>query len=253
MTKGQTGAPLHVLLFGANGRMGQAIRRIAPARGIEVVPVARDAPEPAAPAGDEAVIIDFSGPGGAARALDAAVALNLPFVGGTTGLGDGWEGALDQAARTIPVLWASNMSLGVAVLRRLVRDAARMLPDTYDCEIVELHHRRKEDCPSGTALTLAQAVAEGRGRSLDQETARSGRVGPRPEAAVGVFGVRGGEVFGEHTVHFLGDEDRIELTHRAGSRDLFASGALTAARWMVGRPSGRYTIDDVVGSGAPLA
>lgn len=249
MTLRHPPAAVGVLLFGASGRMGQAIQRLARERGIPILPVPRAAAVPDLGEGPPWVVVDFSGPGEAQRALETAADRGLPFVGGTTGLGASWESALENTACTVPVLWASNMSLGVAILHRLVREAARMLPASYDCEIVELHHRRKEDCPSGTALTLASAVAQARESTLSPTTARSGRVGPRAQETMAVLGVRGGEVIGEHTVYFLGDDDRIEITHRAGSRDLFAAGALAATQWLVNRPPGLYTLDDMVASG----
>ncbi|TVQ99313.1 MAG: 4-hydroxy-tetrahydrodipicolinate reductase [Deltaproteobacteria bacterium] len=235
----------HLLLFGARGRMGTSIAQIASERGIPCTSApAGDLPHP--PHDSAPVVVDFSGPGEAERALQTAVDLGVPFVGGTTGLGEAFEDALDDAARTVPVLWASNMSLGIAVLHRLVREAARMLPTSYDVELVELHHRRKKDAPSGTALTLAEAARDMRGGNL--RTAREGLTGPRDRDEIGAFGVRGGEVVGEHTVYFLGDADRIELTHRARDRSLFASGAVEAARWIVGQRPGRFTIDDVLDS-----
>jgi 4-hydroxy-tetrahydrodipicolinate reductase len=136
----------------------------------------------------------------------------------------------------------------VNVLLSLVRDAARAL-EGYDVEIVEAHHRRKEDAPSGTALALGEAVADGRGLTLDRvrRDGRSGRPGPRPDGEIGFHAVRGGQVVGDHEVLFLGEMERVELVHRASDRTLFAAGALRAARWLSGRPAGRYTMLDVLG------
>jgi 4-hydroxy-tetrahydrodipicolinate reductase len=170
------------------------------------------------------------------------------LVVGTTGLGGAEERLLEQRAAAGPVLTAANFGVGVNVLLGLVRRAAAALPD-FDVEIVEAHHRRKEDAPSGTALALGEAVAAGREADLEQlrRDGRSGRPGVRPEGEIGFHSVRGGEIVGEHQVLFLGDMERVEVVHRASDRALFASGALRAARWVAGRPPGRYSMLDVLG------
>jgi 4-hydroxy-tetrahydrodipicolinate reductase len=154
--------------------------------------------------------------------------------------------ALDKAAEAVPVLWAGNMSLGVQVLAEVVEHALRRLGLGYDVEIVELHHRKKIDAPSGTASRLVEAVKSVR-PEVRELHGRDGEVGARTKDEMGVFGVRGGDVIGDHTVYLLGDGERIELTHRASNRDLFAHGALRAAQFLVGKKPGRYVIADVLG------
>ena len=268
-----TPTPPHVtlILHGAAGRMGQALLRAAPALagvsigaalvrpGSELVdspvralagPAAPDLDFQAALDPDVAAdaLVDFSGP----HAFDAALALALErriaFVSGTTGIADAQHAALAHAAQTIPVLWASNFSLGIALLTRFSRMAARALGD-WDCEIIEMHHRRKADAPSGTAITLGRAVAQGRSCALDAQAVhgRQGLVGARPAGQIGFHAVRGGDVVGEHTVLFASDDERIELTHRAADRDVFARGALVAARRLAHAPPRLYAMEDVLG------
>jgi 4-hydroxy-tetrahydrodipicolinate reductase len=169
-------------------------------------------------------------------------------VTGTTGLSDAQQAALAQAAATIPVLWAANFSLGVALLRKLAAQAAATLGEEFDVEIVEAHHRHKQDAPSGTALALGRTIADARRRSLGDVAryARHGLVGPRTPGEIGFAVVRAADIVGEHTVLFAAPGERLELTHRAGSRDVFALGALRAALWLAGRPAGAYDIADVL-------
>jgi 4-hydroxy-tetrahydrodipicolinate reductase len=143
------------------------------------------------------------------------------------------------------VLWAPNTSLGVQVLAELVEQAVKRLGDAFDVEILEIHHRRKIDAPSGTALRLARAAKAGRGE-LEEVHARDGNVGARKEQELGVVALRGGDVVGDHTVYLLGHGERLELTHRASSRELFAQGALAAARFLRGKPAGRYAFKDIL-------
>jgi 4-hydroxy-tetrahydrodipicolinate reductase len=154
---------------------------------------------------------------------------------------------LQNAARTIPVMWAANFSLGVAMLLRIARRVAITFPD-WDCDIVEMHHSRKQDAPSGTALILGQAVAEGHGAKFEDKAvfARHGQIGPRKLGEIGFASLRGGDIVGEHTVIFATDSERLELTHRAGNRDIFARGALAAATWIAGRAAGVYSFDQVL-------
>lgn len=168
---------------------------------------------------------------------------------GTTGLGPEVEALLDEAARHVPVLTAANFSVGVNLLLALAERTASVLGPEFDIEIVEAHHRRKEDAPSGTALALGRAVAEGRAVDLEQvrRDGRSGRPGARPQGEIGFHAIRGGDVIGEHHVLFLGELERVELVHRASDRGLFAAGALRAARWIRGRSPGRYSMRDVLG------
>jgi 4-hydroxy-tetrahydrodipicolinate reductase len=192
------------------------------------------------------VVIDFSIAAAVPEFANVAARAGVPIVTGTTNLSEDGMVALDRAANSVPVVWARNMSLGVEVLAGLVEEAIRRLGPDYDVEIVEVHHRRKVDSPSGTALRLADAVSAAR-HGTRRVTGRAGQVGARTNEEVGVFGVRGGDVIGDHTVHILGPGERIELTHRATSRDLFAQGAVRAARFVVGKPPGRYSLADVLG------
>ena len=203
---------------------------------------------PPAP-GVAAVWIDFSSPEATASNAAAAAAAGAALVVGTTGVSATGKQAQADAARTIPVFFAANTSVGVTVLLQLCAEAARLLGPGFDLEVVETHHRRKRDAPSGTALRLAEALAEATGRDLakDARTARVGDVGPRTQQEIGIQAVRGGDVIGDHTVFFLGDGERVEITHRASSRETFARGALRAARWVVGRPPGLYDMRDVLG------
>ena len=196
-----------------------------------------------------AAYVDFTTSESTAAAARAARHAGVAAVVGTTGLGPGALAELDRLAERAPVLVAANFSLGVNLLLVLAESAARALGPDFDFEVVELHHRHKRDAPSGTALALARALAAGRGQSLDEVlcTARSGDVGERGPGEIGVFGLRGGETIGEHTAYLIGDSERIEISHRAASRDLFAAGALRAATWLAGRPPGHYRMRDVLG------
>jgi len=191
------------------------------------------------------VVIDFSTASAVPALLSAAVQQKVAVVSGTTGLDDQAQRALDKAAASVPVMWAPNTSVGVQVLAELVEQAVRRLGSGFDVEIVEIHHRKKVDAPSGTARRLAEAAKAGRS-GLTELTAREGIVGPRTDNEVGVMALRGGDVIGDHTVFLFGNGERIELTHRASSRDLFAQGALRAAGLLVGKAPGRYALADVL-------
>lgn len=200
------------------------------------------------------VVIDFSTPAATELLAAAAAAARVPLVIGTTGLHPTALAAIGAAAAQIPIVRSANMSPGVNVLLGLLRRASRALPD-YDAEIVELHHRQKRDAPSGTALLLAEAIKAGRQAPLELRSGREGQVGPRGAAELGVFAVRGGDVIGEHTALLLGSGERIELVHRATAREVFALGALRAARWLcgaatpgsAGQKAGLYDMEDVLG------
>jgi 4-hydroxy-tetrahydrodipicolinate reductase len=183
------------------------------------------------------VLIDFTRASGTLAHLDACVRSGTGMVIGTTGFDDAGKTAIAEAARSIPIVFAANMSVGVNVLAKLVRDAASLLGPAFDIEIVEMHHRHKVDAPSGTALMLGEAAAEGAGVALRDHAvyAREGVTGPRPARAIGFATLRGGDVVGEHTVVFAGRGERIELTHRATSRRNFAAGALRAAAFVAKR------------------
>ncbi len=195
------------------------------------------------------LLIDFSSPQALIENLGASVAAGKPILVGTTGLDDHHHQALDDTARHVAVLQTGNTSLGVTLLARLVAEAAARLGPDWDIEIAEMHHRHKVDSPSGTALMLGQAAARGRQINLGQnsERGRDGVTGARKPGAIGFASLRGGSVAGDHTVYFATDHERIELTHRAENREIFARGALKAARWLVNQPAGRYSMDHVLG------
>ena len=266
-----------VLLMGAAGRMGQALTRLLAAGtvpGLELAAAVDRADSPllgqdagsaagaralgvrissdlgAALAARPDVAIDFSFHAASAAAAPMMAAAGVPWVVGTTGLDDAERAAIAQAAKKTPVILAANMSLGVNLLFALVAQAARALKGRgYDCEIIERHHRRKKDAPSGTALFLGEAAAAGFGWNL-QETAidgRSGLPGERPEKQIGFHAIRGGDIVGDHIVLFAADGECVELSHRATSRDTLAIGALRAAAWLPGRPPALYGMRDVLG------
>jgi 4-hydroxy-tetrahydrodipicolinate reductase len=195
------------------------------------------------------VAIDFTVPATTAVHAAACAAHGKALVVGTTGLTDAQYGALGAAARRTAVLYGRNMSLGVAILTELVRQASALTGSGFDIEISEAHHRDKRDAPSGTALQLGEAAAAGRGLAL-HDVASSGRTGPdsrRQPGSIGFASLRGGGIVGEHTVLFAADEEVLELTHRATDRALFARGALRAAEWLAGKPPGLYALRDVLG------
>ena len=195
------------------------------------------------------VLIDFTRPEATFGYLDACVAAGVPLVIGTTGFDDAGKARIRDAAGTIPVVFAPNMSVGVNLLMKLAELAAQVLQDGYDIEIIEAHHRHKVDAPSGTALGLGQAVA----RALDRDLARcavygrEGVTGERDPRTIGFATVRGGDIVGDHTLMFAGIGERVELTHKASSRATFAQGALRAAKWLQGRKPGLYDMRDVLG------
>ncbi len=193
------------------------------------------------------VLIDFSAPAALGKSLDRAVAANIPILVGTTGLDDFAARRIASAAEQVAVLRAANTSLGVALLADLVERAARVLgPDGWDIEIIEGHHKRKADAPSGTALHLGEAAGRGRGGDRVEERGRDGTGLARATGAIGYSSIRGGTVAGDHDVMFLGTGERLILSHRAESRAIFAAGALAAARFLHGKPAGLYSMRDVI-------
>jgi 4-hydroxy-tetrahydrodipicolinate reductase len=229
---------IHIHVFGASGRMGQAIADAAAARSDIAV------------GGENAdVFVDFSAPDAIEQNLQAARVAGRPILIGTTGLADHHHALIEEAAAEIAVIQAANTSLGVTLLSHLVREAAERLGPAWDIEIVEMHHRMKADAPSGTALMLGEAAAEGRGVDLGavSDRGRDGITGPRRSGHIGFAALRGGTVAGEHQVIFASDFERIELGHRAESRFIFARGAIEAALWLAGKPAGRYAMADVLG------
>jgi len=259
--------PVRIVLSGATGRMGQTLAGLItdddatallggigrmPERGCDIGCVIVETPETAGPWMREAdVVIDFSAPELLVRLLEmhGDALAGKAIVVGTTGLGDAEQALLARQAERSAVLQAANFSVGVNLLVALAEQAASVLGDDYDVEIVEAHHRRKVDAPSGTALALGEAVARGRGVPLAdvRVDGRSGRPGERPRGEVGFHSVRGGDIVGEHSVMLIGERERIELGHVAQDRALFAEGALRAARWMAGQAPGTYTMRDVLG------
>lgn len=194
--------------------------------------------------------IDFTSPSTVMTHAPLCAELGCALILGTTGLNTEQEDAVTSAARHVPVVMAPNMSVGVNLLMALVEQAARLLDESYDIEIVEMHHRHKVDAPSGTALGLGKAAAKGRGLAdLDSvaEKVRDGRPGPRKPGNIGFATLRGGDVVGDHSVIFAADGERVELSHKASSRLLFARGAVRAARWTENRTAGLYSMRDVLG------
>jgi 4-hydroxy-tetrahydrodipicolinate reductase len=229
--------PIRISLFAPDGRMGQAI----------AVAVAGD---PRFEIDDDHgdVVVDFSAPAALQASLDRAVSGGVPILIGTTGLDALADQRIANAAKDIAVLRAANTSLGVALLGELVERAAHVLGRDWDIEIVETHHRDKADAPSGTAIALGDAAARGRGTPLVAERGRDGTGLKRDIGAMGFNSVRGGTVAGDHDVMFLGQDERLILSHRAENRMIFARGALVAARFLVGKPAGLYSMRDVIGA-----
>jgi len=194
------------------------------------------------------VVIDFTLPDGTESLVEAALKSPKPLVIGTTGLSKHQQNLLIEAAKEMPILYATNMSLGVAVLNKLAYMASKILND-FDAEIVEMHHRYKKDAPSGTALTLAEHVAKARGLDLDKVrvSGRDGNIGERTKDEIAVMALRGGDIVGRHTLGLYNDGEFIELNHTATSRDTFAKGAIKAAKWLVAQNNGLYKITDCLG------
>jgi 4-hydroxy-tetrahydrodipicolinate reductase len=236
-------------IIGSAGRMGQAIARVVEASSHDLAGGIDQGDDPMALAAQCDVLIDFSSPRALAANLAAAQAAGVPIAVGTTGLEPEHHALIDAAAKNIAVLQTGNTSLGVTLLAHLVREAAARLGDDWDIEIVEMHHRMKVDAPSGTALLLGEAAAQGRGIALadNTESGRHGLTGARARGAIGFAALRGGTVAGEHSVILAGEEERLTLSHSAENRTIFARGAVKAAEWLLGKPAGRYTMPEVLG------
>jgi 4-hydroxy-tetrahydrodipicolinate reductase len=266
-------ANTRIAILGAGGRMGRALvqalasqpglvlaaavdRAGIPELGADAgvlagvpacgVPLTADLPA-AVRAAD--LVIDFTRPDGTLAALPLCVAAGTALVIGTTGFSAEQKKQIAEAAGRIPICMAANYSVGVNVCLQLLRTAAQALGADYDVEIVEAHHRHKVDAPSGTALRMGEAVAAALGRKLEDCAVygREGQTGARDGKTIGFATVRGGDVVGDHTVMFLGEGERVEITHKASSRGNFARGALRAAAWLAGRPPGLYDMQDVLG------
>lgn len=236
-------------IIGSAGRMGQAIAAAIPDLGATLAGGIDAGGDPAALAHDADVLIDFSSPSALERTLAAARLTRTPIMIGTTGLSATHHALIGAAAADIAVLQTGNVSLGVTLLARLVRETAARLGPEWDIEIAEMHHRHKVDAPSGTALLLGEAAAAGRGAPLAElrVSDRAGLTGARSEGTIGFASLRGGSVAGDHLVVFAGEGERIEIGHRAENRHIFARGAITAALWLVGQPAGRYGMEEVLG------
>ena len=268
--------PVRIAVLGATGRMGRSlIHAIHDSTEFELVGAlaSPDSPALGSDAGEVAglnrrfgttvtaehavalaraeVALDFTVATAVRANVAACVAAGCRLLVGTTGLDRSTQMLLEGASASIGVLVAPNTSLGINLLVQLVERAAAALPQEYDIEVLEAHHRYKVDAPSGTALRLGEAAAAGRGEELSAlaAPARAGAGGPRREGSIGFAVLRGGDIVGEHTVLFAGPGERLELTHRAHDRLTFAYGALRAAEWLRGRAAGRYTMSDVLGFG----
>ena len=266
-------AELRVVIVGAGGRMGQALTRAVLAESRMRLVGALDRPEADVQGQDAGllagagasgvlvgadplpvfaacdVVLDFTAPEATLFYAELSAQARVVHVIGTTGLTSAHEERLKAAARHCRIVRSGNMSLGVNLIAGLVRRAAAVLGPDYDIEIVEMHHRHKVDAPSGTALLLGRAAAQGRGVDLMEHAVRNrdGHTGPRPDGAIGFASLRGGSVVGDHTVILAADGERIEFTHRAESREIFARGALRAALWAFDKKPGLYDMADVLG------
>ncbi|WP_376098809.1 4-hydroxy-tetrahydrodipicolinate reductase [Roseomonas sp. CCTCC AB2023176] len=243
-------------ILGITGRMGRLLREEVEAAGASLAGGTsrrgEDWPsDPAALARTADVLVDFTHAEAAIPHAHAAADAGVPLVLGTSGLSLDQESALRDAASRTAIIYAANFAPGVNLLFALAeRMAAALPPEAYDAEIVEMHHRQKVDAPSGTAVGLGRAVAKGRGTTLEEagrESGRDGHSGPRKTGAIGFAALRGGQVVGEHTLLFAGGSEHIALTHRAFDRRVFATGAIRAALWAIGRPPGLYDMKHVLG------
>lgn len=257
-------SPIELAIVGAEGRMGTSLLENAAAVDDLRIGAAITNPDSPAPAtlgpqsveattdpaavGDVDVAIDFSAPAAFVGAARQCAASGVPIVSGTTGLDDEQWAEIDSLSRKVAVLYAANFSVGVNLLTHLVEQASGGFGDDVDIEIFEAHHRNKVDAPSGTAKALGEAAADGRGEDLDEVArwTRHGHTGERTDDEIGFQVLRGGDIVGEHTAFFCADGERLELTHRATDRGIFARGALRAARWLAGRSAGRYDMTDVL-------
>jgi 4-hydroxy-tetrahydrodipicolinate reductase len=240
---------MNIVLCGATGRMGQAILECLSEENDLTLGAALDMGDDIKTGitnGD--AVIDFTIPSATLAILAEAVSQKKPMVIGTTGFTPEEEKKIRQGSETIPIVFSPNMSIGVNVVFRLLFDAAKALGSGYDVEIVEMHHRKKKDAPSGTALRMGEVIALAQGKSLSDigRFSREGQIGARTDQEIGIQTLRGGDVVGEHTVFFVGQGERIEIVHRAHHRQHFARGSLFAARWVVRQPPGLYDMLDVL-------
>lgn len=240
---------MKILITGISGRMGQAVRQAVESNPATVIGSTHDVGEDIESALECAdVAIDFSFHGFTTELLEHAITQKKPLVIGTTGHTDEERQSIVEAAKIIPIVFASNYSVGVNTLFWLTRKATRILND-FDIEIVEMHHHHKLDAPSGTARTLAEVICSETGMDYDRDVVhgRFGNVGARPKKQIGMHTLRGGDVVGDHTVIYAIDGERVELSHKASSRGTFAGGAVRAALWLADKPAGLYSMQDVLG------
>ena len=239
---------MNILLNGARGRMGLAIAEIAEANDTVIASSCDSGDDPTRDIDKCEVVIDFSVQEVTLKIAELAAANKLPLVIGTTGHSDETrKEIIDVVEAEIPVVWAGNFSVGVNTLNYLTKKAATILSERFEPEVLEMHHHHKKDAPSGTAERLIEILRQA--YSLDKSNVvhgREGLIGARPREEIGVHAIRGGDIVGEHTVYFCGEGERIELTHRAADRKIFAQGALRAARWVIGNDSGIYNMEDVL-------
>ncbi len=264
---------IRLAVAGAAGRMGKAILRLAsedktfqiagglehpknPSVGLDLgeqigvghlkIPISKDTLSVLKKAD---VLIDFTHPSATPAHLLAALKTKTAYVLGTTGLDPFVLKSLRQAAKHIPIVQSPNMSIGVNLLFKLAEITAKALDESYDIELAEIHHRLKKDAPSGTAMKFVEILAEARKKNSEKDViyGRKGETGARPRGKIGVFALRGGDVVGDHTLSFLGDGERVELIHRATSRDAFAQGALRAAKFVANQRPGLYHMQQVLG------
>lgn len=248
---------LKLLLNGIHGQMGQAVLRTLPAYAEQIVlvagidPVEKPAAVPVYPSADAVdtdfdAAIDFSIPAASMAVLDLCVKRKKPLVLCTTGLNDEQLARVDAAAEVIPVLRSGNMSLGIHLMRALCAKARATLGDAYDVEIVETHHNRKIDAPSGTAKMLAETILEASAQPMDCVYGRHDGARRRAHNEIGIHSLRGGTVVGEHEVLFFGNDETLSIRHQAQSKGVFATGALRAALFLAQKPAGRYSMEDLV-------
>jgi 4-hydroxy-tetrahydrodipicolinate reductase len=242
--------PLRLLVNGSSGRMGQAVIALAKADpALEVVAEVDAGDDFSAALAKADAVIEFSHHSVSPVVAEICAAAGKMLVIGTTGQDDAERARIHAAAKSIPLVFAPNYSVGVNTLFWLTEKAAEILGPDFDLEVVEMHHRLKKDSPSGTARRLAEILAQVRGLqySHDVRHGREGIVGERTSTEIGMHAIRGGGVVGDHTIIFAAQGERVELTHKAGSRDTFAQGALRAAKWARGRAAGLYDMQDVLG------
>ena len=238
---------VRVIIAGSNGRMGQKLVELAE-KSDDFDVVATTTHHDDMPDVKADVLIDFTHPSALSKHLKYCVKNEVALVLGTTGLSKADEAAVEKAAKNIPVVCSANFSIGVNIMVQMAEKLARVLDDSFDIEIAEAHHKHKKDAPGGTALMLGRAAAKGRNIDFDKKAvlSRVGETGPRETGDIGYSVIRGGEIIGEHTVMYIGDNEHIEISHKARDRALFAQGALTAAKWTKGQSNDIYSMTDIL-------